>query len=345
MTATTRLGFAVVTMLLVPGAFLAGLLLAAATRGNGRAATPVVVAVRETPYDERRGVQLTPTWAEGPDLFAPAWAGIVGSVTDADVLQSGDRIAVIDGIARLAFATDQPFFRSLALGDTGRDVEALHELLQTRGLLRIDAGNGMVTPATMDAVTTLAGELGVPGPTQAFDPAWIVWLAADPFPVASIEMEAGQLAPSAGSVIATSPPNLAAVAIQPLDGVPLDVSSTDSYVLAVRGAEFDLQAGLALDRAALDRLSALIGVADETVEGSIYRSQPRLVWTVPTTAVSSGPGGELCVWVEEGVGYEATPVTLVSSQAGVTYLEPRGTTVMLLTNPAEVLDEPSCPSG
>lgn len=285
-----------------------------------------------------------PTWTDGPSLFAPAWAGIVGSITDADVFESGDRFAVIDGIARLVFATEQPFFRSLALGDAGKDVEALHDLLRTRGLLQTNAADGVVTATTMDAVTALARELGVATPIQAFDPAWIVWLPVDPYPLAGIEMQAGQLAPSAGTTIATAPPNLADVAIQPLDGVPLDLTATDSYVLAVREVEFDLHAGPSLDRAALERLSALIGVADETVEGSIHRAQPRLVWTVPTAAVSSGPEGELCVWVDEGTDYAAMPISLVSSQAGVSYLEPRGTNVRLLTNPAEVLDEPSCPS-
>ena len=157
-----------------------------------------------------------------PPLLAPAWSGLVEEVhlRAGEPLRSGDAVAVIDGVTRLAAATERPLGRRLVPGDRGRDVAALNGLL---GSLGYEAGTGdHFGGSTRRGVLALRRDLGVPialddlgAPVDAdvFDPAWLVFLAEAEVSVASTALQVGAPAPPAGSAVAELTPQVASVTV------------------------------------------------------------------------------------------------------------------------------------
>lgn len=342
----SRLSALAIGLVALPAGIVIGLVLAGdGADGGSEQAEPLVVLVTEFLNDERRGVQLTFTWQPGPSLYAPAWAGTVGSVAEAVQLSDGDVIAVVGGVTRLAATTPGPFYRPLGAGAMGADVGWLHEFLTSYGFSKVPGGT-TATPETMNLVTELAGELGVTGEVTAFDPSWVVWLPQTPYEIASLELAPGAPAPSEGSIIATTSSSLSAVDYQTLDGGPIEFDPGTAYVLTIGDLEVSLDATGLVTPDGLMRLSSALGrTAEGEGQGTVRREEPRPVWSIPTAAISSGAAGDLCIWVERQGDYEAVPIVALSSQAGVTYVEPGDSPPMLLTNPADVLASPSCPSS
>jgi hypothetical protein len=309
---------------------------------------PLVEPAAVAAFDERTGVAAALTWTTGPTLHAPAWSGVVGrvEVSPGTLLQSGDAVAVIDGVTRLAIHSDLPFHRALALNSRGPDVAALHAILAELGHLgRIPTDATRANQTTVSAIRALATDLGVVGTVNAFDPGWFVWLPEATLDVATIELTAGAVAPSSGSAIAMGAPELASVGLQRIDGGALRLEADVAYLLAIEGLELPLEPGSATFGAEdLASLAAVVPPLVDSTSGSVTRAQPLDVWALPSAAVMSGPsGGRLCIWVASATGFDAAAVEVVSGRAGVTFIMPPAASADVLQNPAQVLVEPACP--
>lgn len=336
--------------LLVPAAFLAGLVVSSDRLDDiGDPPQALVAAVAETQFDESTGVTVALEWTGGPALLAPQWSGTVGAVQAAPggVLASGDPVATIGGVQRLAIATPQPFHRPLARRDTGIDVAWLQDVLVDLGHLPAPTPDPELLDAdVLAAVRALAADLGVRGRVDAFDPGWFVWLPDEPFALDQVTLVVAGQAPSAGAEVATGPPVLRDVAVQPLEGGALRLTPGTSYELVIGDEAYPLDpttSGLGQD--ALAGLAQHMAPLLESTSGTVRRADPVAVWAIPAAAIQAGADGRLCIWTDNGTGFESLPVQVFTGTAGVTLVEPAGVPPpRLLTNPADVLQEPACPS-
>lgn len=301
-----------------------------------------------------------------PALSAPGWAGTVTAVHTAPgaVLHHGSPVLAVDGIDRIAAATPGPLFRTLAVTPgraavtsadpavpsqpavppsypRGVDVAWLHQLL-------VDLGHLDQLPETADrftersgaAVERLAAALGSPA-TGTFDPGWVLWLPTGAFPVAGVAAGVAQPAPPPGSTVVEQPPALAAARLADPGGEPLRLGPGYEVLVGDRVLALD-DDGAAVPG---ELLHVLSDVGGDSVEVTSRLSTPVEVLVLPVSAVSGGNTGGLCVWVPAGDGYTARPVEVASGAPGSSEVsnglapgEP------VLTNPADVLEDPTCPS-
>lgn len=333
----------------VPAGALLGLLLTEERlEAVDRKPAPFVQPARVVEFDDRTGVVARLRWQDGPTLYAPTWSGTVGAVwVEPGPVRSGDRIASIDGVVRLAVHTPQPFFRPLSSGDRGVDVVWLHDVLITFGYLAAaPTDNDRVGPVTRRAIAALAENLGVLEPVEVFDPAWFVWLPTEQLEVATVALRAGAPAPPAGTPVAAGAPELASVDLERVDGGPLTLESGTRYVLQIGDVTLSLDGTTGeLDGKDLAKLSRVVAPATESASGSVRLAEPLTLWALPASAVMAGADGRLCVWIERGDAYEPMNVEVVGGRAGVAFVRPGATSAAILENPADILNEPACPSG
>jgi multidrug efflux pump subunit AcrA (membrane-fusion protein) len=318
---------------------------------TARDTAPVLAAAEpRTILDQRpAGALLTAT--EGRPLRAPAWSGTVTSVAVAqgDTVTSGTRLLTVDGVARLAVASEAPFYRPLALDDEGPDVVELHRVLVALGYLEETPDDPEVfSEGTEAAVEALEEALGIVEPTGVFDPGWFAWLPADPFVIGTLDHEPGAPAPPPGSVIAREPLSVSrAELVSQNPAEPLTLDAAVAWVFVVREQRFAVDAAaLTVAAEELAALAALVEPGAERVDGVVQRAEALEVLAVPSTAVQAGANGGLCVWLPEGGAYRAVEVTVAGARAGVTNVRTGLSPGQeVLANPADVLEAPGCPSN
>lgn len=209
---------------------------------------PIVSAwlpVGETEPDMDRKVIAVGTLGAAPPLLAPAWTGLVEQVDlrPGEPLRSGEVVAVVSGIPRLALHTARPFHRTLGYDDRGADVAELNAWLRARGL---EASEGdRFGAATRRGVRDLRQELHVPEPEAdpappappagdpgappgegaapapppaptvdtagTFDPGWVVYLPRPEVIVSTVNLQVGAPVAPPGSVVAEVEADVASV--------------------------------------------------------------------------------------------------------------------------------------
>ncbi|PPF14168.1 hypothetical protein [Rathayibacter rathayi] len=189
---------------------VAGYVLLERSTASAGLAPPVDVWAPVQPGAEhkRRTVGVVLSRAAAPELYAPAWSGVVEatSVSPGAVLHSGDIVATVAGIDRMAVASERPFSTELRVGDEGDDAAALNELLRGFDLDAPDSDR--FTVPTLRALREFARSLRVPGTAdlQSFDPAWLVYLPSSEVTIATSALYVGALAPAPGQSLATTRP-------------------------------------------------------------------------------------------------------------------------------------------
>ncbi len=311
-------------------------------------AEPVFTSVTPREITDAKPAKLTLAWAKGDELVAPAWSGIVTNVAASvgTLLKPGDPIATISGVERIGFASDRPFYRPISSGDSGPDVEALHALLQKTGFLQTAPTDATTaTFATTSAVRKLATSLGVQPTTGTFDPGWVVWLPADPFPLGSLELQVGRPAPPPGTVIGSARSMLTGATLASFTQEPLTLDPAVAWVAVVDGKSFEVDPiAAAVAPGALSALGEAVKQGAETASAIVQRSQPLHALAVPSTAVQVNEAGTLCVWIADGKSYRASTVKAPSARAGVTNItEGLTADARVLANPAAVVEHPACP--
>lgn len=156
------------------------------------APSPVLVQVGQGTTRDERPVGLLLTWSGDGEVLAPAWHGTVVdlNVGIGDRVVSGDVIAAVDGVGRIAWAAAIPPYRSLSLTAKGEDVADLQVLLSDPGFYSGDM-DGSYGRATESAVADLQEALGVDKPDGVFAVDTVVWMPFEPFEVHDVFLAVG----------------------------------------------------------------------------------------------------------------------------------------------------------
>ncbi len=311
---------------------------------------PTTVEVQATTEELVTSAGLRLRWAAHSPVVAPGWTGTVTDLrlTAGDRADDGAIVGSVDGVDRMLVASDRPFSRPLALGDTGGDVRALNELLRRRGLEASAADR--FGDATARGVTALGRALGA-GPTTAFDPAWVLYLSHDAARVTGVHGTVGGPAPSAGEIVLDLAPDLVgADVIAHQDAAPAapagGATSTDpseattpeappalteadpqevprTSVLRVDAVELALaenRAAVAGD--ALSRLRSLVATLAPYADATIAEPPAEGNVVVPAGAVVSDQQGRTCVLVRRADGVRPEAATVLGGDEGRTILVP-----------------------
>lgn len=319
--------------------------------------TPVWVSA--SPYTEpvTNEVQIALLWGPPNNLVAPSWTGTVQTVriSPGDTVTDADPITIIDGITRLAAATQRPFYRRLTTGATGDDVASLNAWLAANGYDH--AAGDEFTAATRSGVTVLARGIGAPT-DSGFDPAWFIYLPAKRITLTGVALVPATPAPAAGTAIAAATPALAKAAlVHPLTvtsdatsgGAPAAATLTDAdrviadarQTLTVNGQAIPLSKSRdTVAKAALPDLAAAIAAGTPAIDATL--SSPALnAVVIPASAVFTDALAATCVVTDEKNPH-GVKVTLAGNRGDQAIIHEGLTagTRVLLAPPA---GERSCP--
>lgn len=319
------------------------------TNANSHAtlAAPTVawVPVSDEASEVRIDVDLALLWETGNSLLAPAWNGTVQSVnlTRGQSVTSGDIVAVIDGISRIAWHSNGVFYRPLTPGDRGSDVTWLKQILSAEGMPQ--NASEVFDWRALNDVRKFAGTLGVPnsGRISSFDPSWLVYMPSDPFVVESIDLQKAAPAPSPGTAIAVGKPRLVGAALLDEGTLITGGASTKASSDELNEAEFDSlvqRAGvtaeegqrlwysgqeLALDpsrqQLASDSIEVLrSGVMENppALPAQLIRTLGTQEYLIPTSAISSSPRAKICI--RDELGTREIDVEIVAGTNGGTVI-------------------------
>jgi hypothetical protein len=315
------------------------------------AVQPVWATATVAEGEAHEPVALALAWTDGKAVVAPDWSGTVLSVTTTpgQAVASGDIVAKVDGVSRMAAALAVPLYRELQPGMTGEDVRSLVAFLKSRGAALPDTDR--VSAQVWRAVTGLARELGVDtrNGLASFDPAWLIFLPASPVTVSEVLLSPGSPAPPAGERVLNLARTLdsariitPAVAARVTADSPLTEAEVEAASVAVQGGASmfvgNTEVAIAEDRVSvasdsLPTIAALVADDAAATAARIVAPQQSGV-RVPVSAVLSDTAGT-CVILRDATGERPLPATTRQSVDGSSLLDidlPRGAEVMV--NPA-----------
>jgi hypothetical protein len=317
--------------------------------GVNVAAEPVLAPAVPQTIDGQQRVSLALTWEEGRALRAPAWRGTITAIHAAQgaTLERGSPVLAVDGVTRIAWRGETPFYRPLSQGATGPDVAELHRLLIALGHLDAQPQDAaFYSFDTTLAVRELEAALGVQPTSGAFDPTWVVWLPGNPFVLGTLDIDLADPAPAPGEEFGQEFPRLREALIQPAsqsDTLAFDAGT--EYLLSAGTETFEVdEANSLVPEDALPALALALQPLAENALGLVRREVVLNTLALPSTAITSNAAGGLCVWVPAGGGYEPRAVQTIASRAGVTNVtSDLGEGLEVLANPSEILADTTCP--
>ncbi|GAB4082749.1 hypothetical protein GCM10028783_36990 [Modestobacter muralis] len=287
----------------------------------------------------------------GATVLAPALTGIVEQllVQPGQTLTSGQPLAVIGGMTRLAVNSERPFARPLAVGDKGPDVAMLHATLTSLGY---SSGAGSTySQATARGVAQLQKAVSqVPGGDTSgasFDPNWFFYLPAGEVVVATNELVLGAPAPAAGEPVLTarrsvteatltleqdagdqapagveqptgpdtSAPSPAEVTPPEADAQPVQSFTAPADAqLAVNGTPLELVEDRAhVAPASFPALLELLEPGSRTVGAQLTTAPGPGEFSVPAAAIFTSQTGNSCVLARRGTATAAERVVVVGN--------------------------------
>lgn len=300
---------------------------------------------------------LKATWVPGDRVLAPALEGLVTSVKvrSQDELRSGEPVLAVDGITRIAWHSDEPFYRALSIDMRGDDVTELQLLLEDRGLMEGEP-TGRVDRSTRLAIAELSRELGFQRDQNEFDPAWIIRLNQPMIMIEEVSVQVGNAAPGEGDVLLVGPTSIAAAELVDANGE--GIAAVDGIEMTFGGATFTVGRDGSVRQADLASLADLLSPRDPessapnitTDTVTIRRSVAVESMRIPATSIVAGSDGQLCVWERTGIGPTGEPetvplmVTLLGDtiQPGVAVIEALPVGIVIVANPSEALDAYEC---
>lgn len=320
--------------------------------------SPLTTAPTPVDIDEATSVTVTPVFGQRVDVVAPSWQGLVTEIDarPGQSLESGAPVVKVDGVVRRAYATAQPLYRPLTVGDEGGDVADLHGILAAAGFLPVaQSGERRFSASTMRATREFAASIGIRSASiSAFDPAWVLWQPQDPFVVENIAVAVGAPAPAAGEPILIGNSRVEGIRIEGEQGLPLDRSG--SRILTIAGLEVPVEDGLPTADGLAQLTERRVFATETSSDGAeapspliaqLRLSSPVTALAVPASAVQASLAGDgLCVWIgDEGPNrFEPRPVAVYPGGASTVYVTGRLTQrSSVLTNPADYLDSAQCP--
>jgi peptidoglycan hydrolase-like protein with peptidoglycan-binding domain len=287
-----------------------------------------------------RDVTLVLTWRAPGALMAPDWAGVVQAVPVAagQAVASGDVVARIAGVDRIACASDYPMAGPVALKDKGQDVETLQRCLSLAGF---DAAQdkGVYGQATKAAVAAWSKQTGAASDNgNAFDAAWLVFLPEENYELLTVDLEVAAQAPVGGTAIATARPSLTRAVLSSLEDsrgsemtggeaepVPTDQEVAPEELITANPDESLLVGSMTIKLAqnrgevaaeGLAELSGQVPPNTTSVNVKLQREGAADELLVPAAAVVAVPQGGTCVLRVEGSGIKAVVVEVVGDTSG-----------------------------
>lgn len=287
------------------------------TASPGRITVPVTGITDEI----SRSATLALVYQRAPALRSSFTQGLVLQVyAEPGLLNPGDLVANIDGIDRIAVHTELPFYRALALRDSGADASSLNDVLASLGFSHTPGE--VVTAATVQGIGQLSISLGFKKAVSSFDPSWIVWLPAPTYHLESINLEVGVPAPQSGDVLATAAPELVravlarAASIEESTDEQLPgagrfeaVNADPEEALLLNGQVLRLDTQLSeviADDLAV--VSDLVRSGNSQVRVSLSRPATDGTALLPAAAISTSSSGEYCVFTSSGSDSPVVPV-------------------------------------
>jgi len=306
-------------------------------------AAPIWVHPLRSEDTIRTGVDVVLSWTVVPPILAPNWSGVVtaaGQIPPGG-LHSGDSIASVDGIVRLAVHTVSPFHRSLSADDSGPDVAMFNSFLAQRGLdARDDDYFGY---ATLRGLRGFAASIGVPNPDTVsfFDPSWLVYLPAESegAPNSVLALELGAPAPAAGSKLVAPTLHLAGGVLTAPGAVVPNSSGTTADAdltrpispivpksqvirpppdakLQYSSVALPLDDLGALRPEALATLAGMISPGDKSVKAVTVAQAPPGSVLVPSAAIFATSDSKLCVVRRGPDGVQSIAVEILLNSDG-----------------------------
>lgn len=255
-------------------------------------------------------------------------SGTVTAVAgEGDVLAHGDTLLVVEGNPIVLFVTDVPFYRTLAVGSVGEDVQELETSLVSFGF---DTGGMLIVDDTFDDATAeavFAWQKQIGAPVDGVVNIGEIIVTDEPIRIATAHVGVGSnVAP--GTTLFTPSTSMSVVSVQlpaenqellvvgdPVNVVMPDDSDEPGTVttigsIAIRSPEsgtyFELEA-------TLDRDGAGAGLDEAPVEVEVVDERAVDVLAVPVSALLALSEGGYAVEVETGNGTTA----LVGVDAGM----------------------------
>ncbi|MDR0366220.1 MAG: peptidoglycan-binding protein [Bifidobacteriaceae bacterium] len=303
---------------------------------------PVAVdgEVRSNDGGSIRDVELVLTWRSPTALVAPDWTGLVQEVVaePGGLLSSGDVVARVAGVDRMACASAYPMEGTVASKDKGQDVEVLQQCLTLFGYdLSADKGAyGKATERAVEEWSRKTGALSQNG--TVFEAAWLVYLPEESYPLASVDLKVAAPAPPAGTPMATAKPSLSRAVVASADGPhksgaldedgeaegPAREVAPEELVTAEEDESLligSVTLGLTEDRTevapdSLAVLSAEVAANAASVSASLRRTGGVGEFLVPAAAVVATSGGTTCVLRVDGNALEPVAVKVVGEVSG-----------------------------
>lgn len=338
-----RFAIAIVVLVVVPAAGLVWVQSQTADRLVELEPEPValVIPVEERLDESQVAVSILGTWGESVGVVAPDWFGTVSgvSVQVGSEVASGDVVALIGGIDRMAWLSDAAFWRPLVVRDSGDDVAELQSMLTGLGFFEGEV-DGVFGRDLEVSVKAWEASIGVVRPTGRFEPGYVVWFPEPEILVASVGLVNGAPAPGAGSVVLESAVPLSAVTLIDQDG--RTVAPEGVWVLQVDDVQVEMVDGV-VSPDGLEALGLVLDPEGNPSSGRIRIAEPTLEITIPATAVVAAADGSLCVYVPAGAEYEIRVITVGSGRVStVDVSSGLAAGDEVLANPADMFDAPVC---
>jgi hypothetical protein len=316
-------------------------------------AAPASAFVQTAEATSRRDADLALTWHQARPMVAPDWSGVVQAVSlePGQAVSSGDVVARVGGVDRLACASDYPMASGAASGDKGQDVATLQQCLKLFGH-DVSKDKGSYGSATRKAVTEVAKRVGVAdaqtvGAGEAFPADWLVFLPEEDYALQSVDLVLGAPAPPAGTSLAVSRPTLVSALLAPAGTVATGANWTDGAgdgaleddpegteipksvepdviltaaedeTLVVAQTPIELtEERTAVSEVGLKALQAVAGAGEPAIAAVLERPVRADEVTVPAAAVVTSPLGGQCVLVVKGDGLTPVDVEVMGGGEG-----------------------------
>jgi peptidoglycan hydrolase-like protein with peptidoglycan-binding domain len=303
---------------------------------SARSIAPVVAHVERAARTDQVEVPLEVVHAQAFSAMTNASGTVtVLRVAHGTDVAAGAVLGKVDAGDLVAYASAAPLFRDLSRGAKGADVRTAQHVLAAAGLLRGPA-TGTVDPATVDAIVAFNAEHGWGAKNPVLARAALVWIGRGSVTVGEVGVTLGGVV-SAGTVLfSTSAAPVAVTVVEP-PGLTQDAS----WQFTVRGVVVPYQAGSGRvsDGAAVAKIAQAVGDAKQ-VTGTLALTEPRVVGTVPASAVVADEQGHQCLF--PGVTGAPVPVQPSGGDLGTVDLDASLVGASVLVNPRDVRSDLSC---
>ncbi|GHS85764.1 hypothetical protein AGMMS50218_04080 [Actinomycetota bacterium] len=332
-------GWMVVAVILVVPAVALGAWAAAGSVPDptlaGAEIAPVVAPVVTTERRASTVVTVEVQQAAGLTAASPTSGMVTATAPVGAVLDDGAEVVRLDDRPVRAMVAQAPLWRSLTRGDEGADVRRLQELLVATGDLSVTP-DGVFGASTATAVAAFARGIGLPRGTATFDPAWVVWVGAEPFEVRAVDAPVGTRV-DPGTPLLTGPGAAGTVAVaEPQGGLGGDFGEVAELVVGAVRVPYQVGSGAITVPA---DVAAVVGALSPVTSGSgqVQAVDAAQVLSVPASAVVAGDAGVVCVYPDATSA--PVVVTPVGGGASTVQLDPAGVPdglVSVLVNPGVV---------